>query len=69
MEIEISQDLIKSIKIASKELNLNEREIVARAIKLYLASIKEQISLNEEIEIWKEAGTEDYVNLAKTNNL
>ncbi len=34
MEIEISQDLIKSIKIASKELNLNEREIIARAIKL-----------------------------------
>ena len=69
MEIEISQDLIKSIKIASKELNLNEREIVARAIKLYLASIKEQINLNEEIKIWEEAGTEDAVNFIKLNNL
>lgn len=69
MEIDISQDLIKSIKIASKELNLNEKEIIARAIKLYLASIKEQINLNEEIEIWEEAGIEDSVSFIKLNNL
>ena len=38
-------------------------------LKLYLESIKEQINLNEEIEIWGEAGTEDSVNFIKINNL
>ena len=69
MEIEISQDILNDVKIASKELNLNEKEIIARAVKLYLQSIKDQIDLNEEISLWEEAGIEDSINFNKINNL
>lgn len=65
MEIEISKDISENLERASKEFGLNEEEIILRAIKLYLYSIREQLSLKEEIEAWEIAGMEDIVNFEK----
>ena len=59
MEIEISQEILENIERASKNMGLNEKEIVARAIKLYLASIKDQLLLKEELEVWERASMDD----------
>jgi len=63
MEIEISKDTLENLEKASKELGLNEKEIILRAIKLYLYSIREQLSLKQEIEAWERAGMQDMINL------
>jgi hypothetical protein len=47
MKIEISKEILKDIEKASKEMDLNEKELVERAIKFYLYVIKEHISLKE----------------------
>lgn len=65
VEIEISKGISKSLERASKELGLNEKELIVRAIKLYLYSIREQLSLKEEIEAWEMASIGDTVNFEK----
>lgn len=59
MQIEIARDISENLEKASKELRLNKKELIARAIKLYLNSIKEYVNLKEELEAWERAGTED----------
>ncbi len=59
MEIEISRDIENKVERASQELGLSKKEIVARALQLYLLSIKDYIELKEEIDTWEEAGRQD----------
>ena len=65
MEIEISEDMLENIEKASKKLDLDEKELVSRAIKLYLYNIKSYMDLKEELEVWEKAGAEDLVKFEK----
>lgn len=67
MEIEISPELLKNMEKASKELNLNEEELIVRAIKLYLNNIRDQLELREEMDAWEEASEEDIITWEKEN--
>lgn len=42
-------------------MDLNEKELVERAIKFYLYVIKEHISLKEELEVWEKASIKDLI--------
>jgi hypothetical protein len=52
---------IEGYEKASKEMDLNEKELVERAIKFYLYVIKEHISLKEELEVWEKASIKDLI--------
>ena len=69
MEIEISKDISENVTQASKELGLSKEELIARAIKLYLLSMKKYIKLKEEMLDWEEAGIEDANNFLEESNL
>ncbi len=69
MEIEISEETYKDVENASKELGINEKEVIAKALKLYLLNLKAQLMLKEELEIWESASIEDLANFNKEHNL
>jgi tRNA U34 5-carboxymethylaminomethyl modifying enzyme MnmG/GidA len=52
---------LKDIEKASKEMDLNEKELVERAIKFYLYIIRDHISLKEELEAWEKASIKDLI--------
>lgn len=59
MEVEISEDILRNIEKASRELGLNKKEIINRAVRLYLHNILKEEKLKEEFEAWEMAGIED----------
>lgn len=65
MQIEIPKEVSKNIEKASQELGLDKKELISRAIMLYLHSIQEHIGLKEEIEAWEKAGIVDSINFEK----
>ena len=65
MQIEIPKEVSKNMEKASQELGLDKKELIARAITLYLHSIQEHIDLKYEIEAWEKAGIEDSINFEK----
>ena len=65
MEVEISEDVSKNIERASRELGVNKKELISRAVRFYLHSIVEKESLKEELVAWENAGIEDLENFEK----
>lgn len=63
MEVEISEDVSKNIEKASRELGLDQKELIRRAVRFYLHNLIEEKSLKEELEAWENAGIEDLKNL------
>jgi len=59
MEIEIPKDISGEIERTSQEMGLKKKELMARAIKLYIRDIKEQEDLNTEIDAWERAAIRD----------
>ena len=59
MQIEIPKKISENIEKVSQELGLDKKELIARAIILYLHSIKEHTDLIEEIKAWEKASIED----------
>lgn len=62
MELQISNQTISKLKELSQESGISEKEIVEKALSLYLEYLKNSQSLQEEIEEWEEAGIEDLNN-------
>jgi hypothetical protein len=69
MEIELTKDVMRNVKIASEELGISEKEVVVRAVLLYLRNVKEFEALQEEMKEWEEAGIEDANNFFQKHNL
>lgn len=59
MEVEISEDVSKRVNEASRILGLNKKELINRAVRLYLHNILEEEKLKEDLEAWEMAGIED----------
>mgnify|MGYP001560223214 CR=1 FL=1 len=59
MEIEIPKEIDSNMENVSKEIGLSKEEIVARALVLYLANLKDYLFLKEEMSDWEETGIED----------
>lgn len=67
MQIDLPEDISKSIEKASIQLGLNKKEVITRAIILYLKNVKEYAELQVEMAEWEEAGIEDLINWEKAN--
>lgn len=51
MEI-LDVKLQKQVKMVSKRLGLNPRDVVNRAVSSYLGSVKEFVGLQKELRLW-----------------
>ena len=51
MEV-LDKKLQKQVKVASKRLGLNERDVINRAVSEYLVNIKAFTNLQNELKIW-----------------
>ena len=48
----LDKKLQKQVKVASKRLGLDERDVVNRAVSAYLVSMKEFTNLQNELRMW-----------------
>lgn len=48
----LDKKLQRRVGIASKKLGLPEREVVSRAVSMYLWNMSEMASLSHELQIW-----------------
>lgn len=65
MQIQISKNIDKKIKEASKLLGLDEEEIVDRAILLYLDNIEKYVEFKKEIREWDRLSDEALSNFER----
>ena len=66
MQIEISKDVSKEIEYASKVLGIKSKNLIDRAILVYLDSIQKQLDLKREMKVWDELSDEALVNFEKS---
>jgi hypothetical protein len=59
MEIQISNESMLKLRDLSSKMGYNEREIIEKALKLYLEYLDNSMSLNEEMDSWENAGIDD----------
>ncbi len=59
MEIEITEDTSENIEKASRQLGVDKKELIRRAVRFYLHNIIEDEGLNTELEAWENAGIKD----------
>ena len=48
----LDKKLQKQVKMASKRLGLDERDVINRAVSAYLGNIKEFVNLQNELRMW-----------------
>ncbi len=65
MQVQISRELDKKIKQASKALGFEDKKIVERALLFYLDAVKEQLALKREFKEWDKLSDEALVEFEK----
>lgn len=65
MEIEISEDISENIDKASRELGVNKKEFITRALRFYLYNLMKERDLKKEIDAWEKASIEDFESFGK----
>ncbi|MEK6862232.1 MAG: hypothetical protein AABY07_09795 [Nanoarchaeota archaeon] len=66
MQIELQKDTSQKIEKASKILGIKEKELIDRALLLYLDSISKYIELKKEFKDWDELSDEALTNFEKS---
>jgi len=56
--VEISSDMRKKLEETSKETELDEEEIMNKALTMYLDMVKQELSLEKEFSAWDKASDE-----------
>ena len=65
MEIELPKDVNRKLLEVSNLLNLEEEEIVNRALLLYLDNIQKYIELKKELKTWDKLSDEALENFER----
>lgn len=63
MPIKIEEKLNKRVHDVSKILGVDQKQVVERALLLYLESVKKSLDLNRELEAWDELSDEALHNM------
>ncbi|MDZ4285287.1 MAG: hypothetical protein U1A28_05690 [Patescibacteria group bacterium] len=58
MNTVVQKQLKKEIKRVSKVMGVGEKELVERAMRFYLASVKQELALQDELDAWERASDE-----------
>jgi len=56
--VEISSDMRKKLEETSKETELDEEEIMNKALTMYLDMMKQELNLEKEFSAWDKASDE-----------
>ncbi|MFA6269410.1 MAG: hypothetical protein WCW13_03550 [archaeon] len=62
MYVEVSKEMDKKLKNASKTLGFDEEQLVERALLLYLDALEKQVELKKELLAWDRMSDEDLAN-------
>lgn len=54
----IQKELVKEAEKISREMGIDKKELLERALILYLESVKQQINLFREFEAWEKLSDE-----------
>ena len=52
MQVELTKNLQHTMRNTSRLMGLNEQELINRALTLYLKSVEQIVSLNDELRAW-----------------
>jgi len=66
MEIEISDETMELINQVEKILGIRKKELVNRAILVYVDGMSKQIALKNEFGVWDELSDESLDNFEKS---
>ena len=58
MNTTTQKQLKKDIKRVSAVMGLNQRELAERAMRFYLASVEQEIALQNELAVWEQISDE-----------
>ena len=65
MEISISPKIVEVLKLISQKTGVQQKEIIARALQLYLHHLQTH-TLDEENKAWEQAGDDDLISFEHT---
>lgn len=65
MQIEIEKITSEKVGVASKKLGVSKKDLIERAILLYLDSISKYIDLKKELQSWDSLSDEALLNFEK----
>ena len=66
MQIEITKDVLEKLEQAAKNLGVKKRDLVDRALLLYLDSISKYAELKKEMKDWEFLSDEALTNFEKS---
>lgn len=66
MQIEISKDTSRKVDVASKSLGIRKKDLIDRALLIYLDMVQKEIELRKEFEAWEKLSDEDLINFEKS---
>lgn len=65
MQIEIPKETSKKVEEASKTLGLEEKELVNRALLIYLDNLQKYLDLKKELKEWDTLSDEAFLNFER----
>jgi hypothetical protein len=61
----LSTKLRKTVKGAARNLGVSENDLVTKAVLFYLAAVKKNVHLRDELRMWETASIEDLTSFEK----
>ena len=65
MQFEISKNMDRKIKEASKEMGIDKEEVINRAISLFLEDVRKMKDLEKEMKTWDKLHVEALSNFER----
>ena len=61
----MQKQLEQEIRRASEVMGVDEQELAERAMRFYLASIQQELALEQELQAWEEVSDEALLNMER----
>jgi hypothetical protein len=65
MKITMQKKLEQEIRRASEVMGVDEQELAERAMRFYLASIHQELALEQELQAWDKVSDEALLNMER----
>ena len=66
MKITMQKQLEQEMRRASEVMGVSEEELAERALRFYLASIHQELALEQELHAWDQISDEALLNMERT---
>jgi len=65
MKITMQKKLEQEIRHASEVMGVDEQELAERAMRFYLASIHQELAMEQELHAWEQVSDEALLNMER----